>query len=106
MRALGKAGKESLSLRINGTNIATWTLSTSMQSYSVKTTASGPLTVNFTNDQGNYDVQVDYIQVDGTTYQAEAQSINTGVWQNNACGGGSGKSEWLHCNGYIGFGNF
>jgi endo-1,4-beta-xylanase len=39
----------------------------------------------------------------GTTRQAENQTYNTGVYQNGACGGGSGRSEWLHCNGAIGF---
>jgi arabinoxylan arabinofuranohydrolase len=59
--------------------------------------------VAFTNDATGRDVQVDYIVVNGTTRQAEAQSNNTGVYANGSCGGG-GMSEWLHCNGAIGFG--
>jgi GH35 family endo-1,4-beta-xylanase len=46
---------------------------------------------------------VDYIVVNGETRQAEAQSSNSGVWANGSCGGG-GFSEWMHCNGAIGFG--
>jgi GH35 family endo-1,4-beta-xylanase len=49
-------------------------------------------------------VQVDYITVNGTTRQAEAQSSNTGLYANGSCGGG-GLSEWMHCNGAIAFGN-
>jgi hypothetical protein len=48
-------------------------------------------------------VQVDYIIAGGATKQAENQSYNTGVYQKGACGGGNGHSEWLHCNGAIGF---
>jgi endo-1,4-beta-xylanase len=48
-------------------------------------------------------VQVDYIIAGGQTKQAEDQTYNTGVYQNGSCGGGSGHSEWLNCNGAIGF---
>jgi hypothetical protein len=74
-----------------------------MSNYSATTTQSGGCNVYFINDATNRDVQVDYIQVNGSTRQAEAQSTNTGVYQNSKCGGS--YSEWLHCNGYIGFGN-
>jgi endo-1,4-beta-xylanase len=85
--------------------VRTWTLSTTMTSYTITTTLSGGSTVEFTNDATGRDVQVDYLSVNGSVRQAEQQTYNTGVWQNNACGGGSGRSEWLHCNGAIGFGN-
>jgi hypothetical protein len=49
-------------------------------------------------------VQVDYIQVNGQTRQSEQQSYNTGLYANGRCGGG-GYSEWMHCNGAIGYGN-
>jgi arabinoxylan arabinofuranohydrolase len=104
VRARGTAGTESISLRVNNTDVSTWTLTTSLQNYSATTTLTGAITVAFTNDATGRDVAVDYITVDGQTRQAEAQSINTGVYANNSCGGG-GFSEWLHCNGHIGFGN-
>jgi arabinoxylan arabinofuranohydrolase len=104
VRARGTAGTESVSLRIDNTNVATWTMTTSLQNYSASTNLTGAITVAFTNDATGRDVQVDYIVVNGQTRQAEAQSMNTGVWANNSCGGGS-LSEWLHCNGAIGFGN-
>jgi hypothetical protein len=104
VRARGTAGGESISLRVNNTNVATWSLSTSMQNFNASTTLSGGITVAFTNDASGRDVQVDYIQVNGATRQSEAQSYNTGLYANGSCGGG-GFSEWMHCNGAIGYGN-
>ena len=104
VRARGTAGGESISLRVNNTNVATWTLGTSMQNYTASTTLSGGITVAYTNDSTNHDVQVDYIIVNGQTRQSEAQSYNTGLYANGRCGGGS-NSEWMHCNGAIGYGN-
>ena len=104
VRARGTAGTESVSLRIDNTNVATWTLTTSLQNYSASTNLNGAITVAFTNDATGRDVQVDYIVVNGTTRQAEAQSYNTAVYANGSCGGGA-NSEWMHCNGVIGFGN-
>jgi hypothetical protein len=104
VRARGTAGGESITLRVNNSNVATWTLSTSMQNFTASTTLSGGITVAYTNDSGNRDVQVDYVQVNGQTRQSEAQSYNTGLYANGRCGGGS-NSEWMHCNGAIGYGN-
>ena len=104
VRARGTAGSESISLRVNNTNVATWTLTTALQNYTAATTLTGGITVAFTNDATGRDVQVDYIIVNGTTRQAEAQTSNTGFYANGSCGGGS-LSEWLHCNGAIAFGN-
>ncbi|MBL0728764.1 endo-1,4-beta-xylanase [Piscinibacter sp. HJYY11] len=104
VRARGTTGQESVTLRIGGTAVRTWTLSTTMTSYTINTTLSGGSTLEFTNDATGRDVQVDYLSVNGSVRQAEAQTYNTGVYQNGACGGGSGRSEWLHCNGAIGFG--
>jgi endo-1,4-beta-xylanase len=89
---------------VNNNNIITWTLTTTMTNYTAQTSQNGGITVNYTNDGTNRDVQVDYIMVNGATRQAEAQATNTGLYANGRCGGGS-NSEWMHCNGYIGFGN-
>ena len=104
VRARGTTGGESITLRVNNQNVQTWTLGTSMQNYSASTSLSGGITVAYTNDSGNRDVQVDYIQVNGSTRQSEAQTYNTGLYANGSCGGG-GNSEWMHCNGAIGYGN-
>lgn len=102
VRARGTNGSETIRLLVGTTQVGAWTLGTAMQNYSVTTNATGGINVEYTNDATNRDVQVDYITVNGTTRQAEAQTTNTGVYQNGGCGGSS--SEWLNCNGYIGFG--
>ena len=66
-------------MRLDNTNVATWTLTTSFQNYSASTNLTGAITVAFTNDATGRDVQVDYIVVNGATRQAEAQSFNTGL---------------------------
>jgi endo-1,4-beta-xylanase len=104
VRARGTAGGESITLRVDNSNVATWTLTTSYQTFNATTSLSGGITVAFTNDGGSRDVQVDYIIVNGQTRQSEAQSYNTGLYANGSCGGGS-NSEWMHCNGAIGYGN-
>jgi len=104
VRARGIAGGEQISLRVNNQVVQTWTLNTTMTNYTASTTLSGGITVNYTNDGGSKDVQVDYIIVNGATRQSEAQTTNTGFYANGRCGGGS-NSEYMHCNGYIGYGN-
>jgi hypothetical protein len=103
VRARGTNGDESVRLSHSGYEIAAWTMSTSYANYSVKTNYTDDIRVHFTNDGTNRDVQVDYITVNGSVRQAENQATNTGVRQNNKCGGS--YSEWLNCNGYISFGN-
>ncbi len=103
IRMQGTAGSESASLQVGGTTVKTWTATTSMASYTATTTLSGEIRVAFTNDASGRDLRVDYIVVNGAVRQAENQATNTGVY-NNGCGSGS-YSEWLHCSGYISFGN-
>jgi peptidoglycan/xylan/chitin deacetylase (PgdA/CDA1 family) len=103
VRARGVAGGEQIQLVVNNATVATWTLTTSYQNFSVNNSASTGILVKFINDASGRDVQVDYIIAGGVTKQAENQSFNTGVYQNGACGGGNGHSEWLNCNGAIGF---
>jgi hypothetical protein len=75
-----------------------------MSNYSVTLWSSkGNTRVEFYNDASGRDVQVDYLQVCGSARQAESQYTNTAVWQNSSCGGHN--SEWMHCNGYIDFGD-
>ncbi len=104
VRAKGITGYESVTLRMNNAAIKTWTLTKNMADTNITTNATGNIQLHFTNDNGVNDVQVDYISVNGSLRQAENQSTNTGVWQSGRCGGGAGKSEWMHCNGYIDFG--
>jgi hypothetical protein len=104
VRARGVAGSEHIYVTVGGSQIGSWTVSTSYQNYSASTNNTGDIIVCFDNDDGeNRDVQVDYITVNGSTRQAEDQSSNTGVWQDGSCGGSN--SEWLHCEGCINFGS-
>jgi len=104
VRARGTGGGEQITLKVNNTAVQSWTLSTTMTSYTATTNLSGGSLVQYTNDSPNHDVIVDYISVDGVVRQAEEQTVNTGYF-NGYCGASGIKSEWLHCNGYIGFGN-
>ena len=88
---------------IDGATIATFTLDLSMANWNTSTRYSGDINVCFTNDTTDRDVQIDYVVVGGSTRQSENQSYNTGVWQNSSCGGS--YSEWLNCNGCIGYGD-
>ncbi|MBN2019837.1 MAG: glycoside hydrolase family 11 protein [Sedimentisphaerales bacterium] len=103
LRARGVKGDEQVNLRIDSTTIATWTLGTSMATRTATTYNSGGINVQYFNDADGRDVQVDYLVVNGSTRQAESQNSNTAVWQNGSCGGS--YSEWMHCNGILGFGN-
>ncbi|MBN2613687.1 MAG: T9SS type A sorting domain-containing protein [Bacteroidales bacterium] len=98
VRARGTQGGEQIQLKLSGTTVGTWTLTTSYANYSASGT--GTVEVHFINDNGPRDVQTDYAIINGTTYQSENESANTGVYANGRCGGGT-YSEWLHCNGYI-----
>jgi len=79
-------------------------VTTTYQSFNYNTSVSSANIKVYFDDAGggSHDVQIDYIQINGVTYQAENQATNTGVWQNGSCGGSN--SEWLHCAGYIDFG--
>ncbi len=104
LRARSTDGQGQVHLIVGSNTVATWTLGTSMSNHSVTLWSSrGDCRVEFFNDASGRDVQVDYLQVCGSTRQAENQSYNTAVWQNGSCGGSN--SEWMHCNGSIGFGS-
>ena len=102
VRATGVEGGETLELIVDGSVMTTWTLGTTYDTYSYSGPSTGTFRLNFTNDGGDRDVQIDYLQVDGVTYEAEDQEVNTAYYANGACGGG-GYSELMHCNGYIEF---
>jgi endo-1,4-beta-xylanase len=103
VRAKGISGAEQLSLYVNNQKIKTWTLSKTMTTYSTISAQSGDMWLQYDNDIAGRDVQVDWLQANNVLLQAEAQSYNTAYYTNGKCGGG-GYSEWMHCNGIIGFG--
>jgi Secretion system C-terminal sorting domain/Fibronectin type III domain len=99
VRASGTSGTEQIQLKVAGILKQTWTLSTTLTTYTVSASA-GTARIEFINDATNRDVTIDYLQVNSTVYQSENQAINTGFYANGSCGGGS-NSEIMHCNGYI-----
>jgi len=103
VRGRSTDGQGRIDVKVGGNTITSWTLGTGMANWETSTQYSGGLNVCFTNDADNRDVQIDYVKVDGQTRQSENQSYNTGVWQDGSCGGSN--SEWLHCNGCIGYGD-
>lgn len=100
--AMGMVGDENINLLNNGTVVDNWTLSTSYAEYIANVSNPGTISVQFDNDGGDRDVQVDYIIVDGVQMEAEDQQSNTGVYQDGSCGGS--YSEMMHCDGTITFG--
>jgi hypothetical protein len=102
VRARGAVSGERIEIRANNTVVGTFTLTTSYMDYNVN--GSGTVRVYFINDNGeDYDVQVDYADIDGSRFQAENQPNNTAVYQDGSCGGS--YSDWMHCDGYIEFGS-
>jgi hypothetical protein len=103
LRARSTDGQGQVNLRIDSNTIATWTLGSGMGDHSASSYNSGGINVEFFNDTDGRDVQIDYLSVNGDYRQAENQSYNTAVYEDGSCGGD--YSEWMHCNGIIGFGD-
>lgn len=104
LRAIGTSGNEQLRVNVGGRSIATLRLSRNWQNYTINTNATGDINVELFNDQGEgYEARIDYLRVNGQTRYASDQSYNTSAWDGQ-CGGGS-YTQWMHCNGMIGFGN-
>jgi hypothetical protein len=105
IRARGTAGGEHIHLLINGVSVNTgWWLTTAFQEFTATVTGDGDINVKYDNDGGSKDVIVDWVKVDDQVpRQAENMQYNTAFFANGRCGGGS-YSEWMNCNGVIGFG--
>jgi hypothetical protein len=102
VRARGYQGGEQITLRLDGQDVQTWTMTTSLTDYRYNGAWAGKqVQVAFTNDSVGRDAFVDYVQLGSTTLQAEDQAVNTAVWENGSCGGN--YSEWMQCTGYIEF---
>jgi hypothetical protein len=106
IRARGNNGGEHIDLLINGQAVnGGWWLGTSYQEYTSTVTGNGDINVEYDNDGGLKDVVIDWLRVDSQNpRQAENMQYNTGAYANGRCGGGS-YTQWMQCNGVIGFGN-
>lgn len=104
IRARGNAGGEHIDLLIDKKAInGGWTLGTAFKEYTATVSGDGDINVEFDNDGGSRDAVIDWVKIDNQVprYAAKMQ-YNTGVSVNGKCGGS--YSQWLHCNGVIGFG--
>ncbi len=110
IRARGSVGAEKIQLRINGNVMSDWRLSKDWRSFIYK--PPSPVTINdlrvhFINDQqssqGDYNVNIDFIKVNGKRYDSEHSStISKGTWKRSSgCAQGRKSSQWLHCNGWM-----
>lgn len=106
IRARGNKGGEHISLLINGQPVnGGWNLGTTYQTYTAVVRGDGDINVRYDNDGGQRDAIIDWLKVDNQNLrQAESMQYNTGAFANGKCGGGS-YTQWMHCNGVIGFGN-
>ena len=114
VRARGDEGGEQFRLQIDGATVATFTTTTSDQTFSY--VAAGNVTadqvrVEFFGDQWDpangidTNLIVDFIRIDGTTFETEAPStFSTGTWSDpDGTAPGFKQSETLHANGYFQF---
>ncbi len=92
---------DQLQLQNNGVIEKTWTITGSnFADYSYDLNNVGEIRLYFP-DNGT-DLEIDWIEIEGTRYQAEDQQINTSAYENGSCGGDF--SQLMHCEGYIDFG--
>ena len=112
VRARGDEGGERFRVLVGGQASEIFTTTTSLRTFRVETdspTAANEVRVQFLNDRYepaagiDFNLVVDYIQVDGSTYQTEAQStLSTGTWRvEDGITTGFRQSETLHANGYF-----
>ncbi|MEL7422707.1 MAG: LamG-like jellyroll fold domain-containing protein, partial [Bacteroidota bacterium] len=99
IRANGSCGGEILELWIDGSSVGSVTLTTTPTTYTYSSFMDGQqVQIVFNNDENNgcdYNMFVDYVQVDDDVYQTETEATRTGC----------GTAEWLNCNGNFDFGN-
>ncbi len=71
--------------------------------FTVSIPTKGKIRAVFANDgaENSQAMAVDYAIIDGIKYEAEDQTVNTGVWNGDFCGGS--YSQLIHCPGYIEF---
>lgn len=109
VRLWGSTGTESVQLLVDGRQVASRTLSTNSQTWTVSTNVSNTVEVKFVNDGNDNgrdrNVYVNWVDVNGTRIEGEDPSVySTGTWQRSTgCAPGYKQSEALHCNGSLTF---
>ena len=95
---------DTLELMLDDSTVKSWTVSdNSFAEYPYTGDYNGENIKTYFQGNGNAHIEIDYLMVDSTIYQAEDQETNTSVWQNDSCGGS--YSEKMQCPGYIDFGS-
>jgi len=86
IRARGKSGDEHMVLKVGGSTVADWTVSTSTQDYSASTSNSGTVEVCFDNDDYNgRDLYIESVTVGGDN---------------------RGGGQWIYSNGCNSYGSY
>jgi hypothetical protein len=112
VRASGQEGGERFNLLIDDVAVAAFAATTNDQTFSYQASGSvsaDQVRVEFTNDlwdpanSVDRNLSVDFISIDGQTYQTEdASTFSTGTWTPEAgVAPGNPQSETLHANGYF-----
>ena len=103
VRARGTAGSESITLRVDNSNVATWTLSTSSRPTARRRTS--PAASRWRSPMTALAATCRWITSSSTAKPASrrTRAPTPGFYANGSCGGG-GNSEWMHCNGAIAYG--
>ncbi len=107
--AFGDQGGEQMELFIDGQFVQQWIVTTINTTYTYAHSSfitADDIQVHFTNDQtanGDYNLNVDKITVDGTTYETESPTVyGIGVWDNGTCSVYTNhQDDKLACNGYF-----
>ena len=115
MRVRGDEGTEQFNLRINGEIVGTYnaTSSWNILSYTHSDTVlADDVQIEFIDSQYNpalgidTNLVVDYINIDGQTFQTESNSVfSTGSWTSaDGITPGFGRGEMLHADGFFEYG--
>ena len=112
--AFGDLGDELFNVNVAGETVGTFTASTEQQSFFVDAasgTAAGDVQIEFLNDQFDPSIgldsnlTVDFIRVDGETFQSEDSTVfSTGTFTDaDGIVDGFGRGETLNTNGFLQF---
>ncbi|MCF8714691.1 T9SS type A sorting domain-containing protein [Joostella atrarenae] len=103
VRARGTQGDEVLQISVGSVLIDEVILSSTMADYTFSSDLNGNVKVDFINDAGSRDVQIDHVRLGSVTHEAEGMPIHTGIWNPSESKCNGMFSEWIHCGGYIVF---
>ena len=114
IRARGSEGGEQFNLEIAGEVVGTFTATTSDQIFQFQAdrqVSADEIRVEFVNDlfdsalSLDRNLTVDFLRVDGTTFQTEASTVlSTGTWTpQDGVARGFGRGDTLHANGFFDF---